>query len=64
MAKVNPIQLQKALKGVKYPADKNALVNAAKENKSDDNIRMTIEKLPEQQYGRPSDVSKAVREME
>jgi hypothetical protein len=64
MAKVNPIQLQKALKGVKYPADKKALLTAAKGNKCDDNIRSTIEKLPEQEYGRPSDVSKAVREME
>lgn len=64
MAKVNPIQLQKALKGVKYPADKKALLDAAKQNKGDDNIRSTIEKLPEQEYARPSDVSKAVREIE
>jgi hypothetical protein len=64
MAKVNPIQLQKALKGVKYPAEKKTLLEAARNNQSDDTIRGALEKLPEQQYARPSDVSKAVREVE
>lgn len=63
MAKINPIQLQKSLKGVKYPAEKQALLDAAKNNQSDDAIRSALEKLPEQKYARPSDVSKAVRDM-
>jgi len=64
MAKVNPIQLQKALKGVNYPADKKELLEAAKRNGGDKNIADTLSQLPEQKYNKPSDVSKALGDME
>jgi hypothetical protein len=64
VAKVNPIQLQKALKGVKYPANKKDLAQAADQNQADDNIRAMLKKLPDEQYGRPSDVSKAIGQLE
>ncbi len=64
MAKVNPIQLQKSLKGVKYPASKQDLLNASKENKAEDNVRSALEKLPDEKFNRPSDVSKALRGQE
>ncbi len=64
MAKVNPIQLQKALKGVNYPASKQDLLRRAESNKADQNIRNAIQRLPEQQYNRPSDVSKAIGQQE
>jgi hypothetical protein len=64
MAKVNPIQLQKALKGTKYPADKKTLMEAAKRNGAADDINSVLKKLPEQEFARPTDVSRAVREME
>jgi hypothetical protein len=63
MAKVNPILLQKSLKGVKYPASKSDLLKLAKENGADDNVRTALEGLPDEQYNRPSDVSKAIREV-
>ena len=62
MAKVNPIQLQKSLKGIKYPASKQDLLRLASENKADDNVRSALESLPDENYNRPSDVSKALRE--
>ena len=64
MAKVNPIQLQKALKGVNYPADKKALLEEAKRNGGDQNIVDTLGRLPDRKYEKPSDVSKAMGEME
>jgi len=64
MAKVNPIQLQKALKGTKYPASKKDLLKSAEQNNADDNIRSMIKKLPEEQYNRPSDVSKQIGQIE
>ncbi len=64
MAKVNPIQLQKALKGVNYPADKKELLEAAKRNGGDQNVADTLSQLPERQYQKPSDVSKALGDME
>ena len=64
MAKVNPIQLQKALKGVKYPAKKKDLAQAAGENQADENILAVLKKLPDEEYGRPSDVSKAIGQLQ
>ncbi len=64
MAKVNPIQLQKSLKGVKYPARKADLLRASKDNKADDNIRSALEKLPDEEFNRPSDVSKAIQQQD
>jgi hypothetical protein len=64
MAKVNPIQLQKALKGVNYPAGKKELLEAAKRNGGDENIADTLSQLPERKYEKPSDVSKALGDME
>ncbi len=64
MAKVNPIQLQKALKGVKYPAKKQDLEKAAQANGADENIRGAIQTLKQDEFNRPSDVSKAIRESE
>ncbi len=64
MAKVNPIQLQKALKGTKYPASKKDLLKSAEQNSADENIRSMLKKLPDEQYARPSDVSKQIGQME
>jgi len=60
MAKVNPIQLQKHLKGVDYPASKEDLLRAAEKNGADENIRTTLEQLPDQNFETPADVSEAI----
>nr|BBH90821.1 hypothetical protein KTC_55720 [Thermosporothrix sp. COM3] len=60
MAKINPIQAEKFLKGVNYPASKKDLVDCAKKNKADENVCDVLEQLPEQNYNKPSDVSKAI----
>ncbi len=59
--KVNPIQLQKSLKGTKYPASKQDLLKSANDNQADENIRKALETLPDERFARPSDVSKALR---
>ena len=38
MATINPIQLQKFLKGAEYPMGKDALVALAKDNGADDDV--------------------------
>ncbi len=38
MAKINPIELQKSLKGVDYPASKDDVVKAAEQNGADEEI--------------------------
>lgn len=64
MAKANPVQVQKDLKGVDYPVSKQELLEHAKHQGADENVCATLEQLPEQQYGTPAEVSKAIGELE
>lgn len=64
MAKVNPIDLQKHLKGMDYPASKQDLVQHAQKQGADQNLRSMLEQLPDQQYETPADVNKAVGDLE
>lgn len=60
MAHVNPIQIQKFLKGVDYPATKAALIENAKKMGADENVCASLEELPEQEFEAPVDVSQAL----
>jgi hypothetical protein len=59
---VNPIQIQKFLQGVDYPADKSALVSAAKDNGADSNVVRAVEGIPDRTYQKPTEVSEAIVE--
>lgn len=63
MAKVNPIQLQKHLKGVDYPASKEQLVQHAQKHGADDNAISVLQQIPDQEYQTPTEVSEAVGEL-
>lgn len=58
--KVNPIQIQKFLSGVDYPADKADLLQAAEENGADDAVLSMLQCLPEQSYDGPTAVSEEI----
>lgn len=60
MAAANPIQVQKFLSGMDYPAGKDELVNHAKSKGADENIMQTLQKLPDQSFETPADVSQAI----
>ncbi|MCW2642693.1 MAG: hypothetical protein JWP76_4999 [Dactylosporangium sp.] len=60
---VNPVQLQKFLKGIDYPADKSTLLQRARESGADDNVMRTLEQLPRDQFNSPNDVSEAVGQL-
>lgn len=55
----NPIQLQKYLSGVDYPADKQTLVRTARDQGADDDVIKTLESLPSDRFNSPNDVSEA-----
>ena len=57
---VNPVQVQKFLKGVDYPANKDELIQAARDEGADDNVIKMLESLPEEQYQTPADLSQAI----
>ncbi|MBH8573886.1 DUF2795 domain-containing protein [Nostocaceae cyanobacterium CENA369] len=65
MAKANPVSIQKHLKGVDYPADKQVLINHAKQQGADREIISLLEKLPDNdQFESPTDLNKALGEIE
>ena len=64
MAKVNPVQIQKDLKGIDYPVNKQDFIKHAQQQGADENICSTLEQLPEQQYESPAEVSKAIGDLE
>ncbi|MGG6238380.1 DUF2795 domain-containing protein [Nodosilinea sp. AN01ver1] len=64
MATVNPIQVQKFLKGMEYPASKQDVIEHAKQQGADENVCSTLEQMPEDEFETPADVSKAIGEIE
>ena len=60
MAVVNPVQVQKFLKGVDYPASKQDLLSHAQQQGADESVRATLEQLPDKTYETPVDVSEAI----
>jgi hypothetical protein len=62
--KVNPIRVQKFLKGLDYPADKRSVIDHAEQQGADERIRGMLENLPEEEYQTPADVSQAIGKLE
>lgn len=54
------IDVQKALKGANYPADKQSLIETAKANGASDDVLKRLDALPDEEYQSPADVSKGV----
>lgn len=57
---VNPIELQKCLGGVGYPADKKQILDQAKQHGADEEIMSALGSLPERTYDSPAEVNKEV----
>lgn len=58
--KASPAAVERYLKGMKYPADKNNLVSKAKENSAPADVMHVLDKFTEKDYHSPIDVSKEV----
>lgn len=59
-SEVNPVQVQKSLRGVDYPASKDDLVARARDEDASDDVRRTLERLPDTTYNSPNAVSEAI----
>ncbi len=53
------VEIEKALKGMNYPASKDDLVQKAKQNNASQDVIQTIQKLPQDRFNSPTDVQKA-----
>jgi hypothetical protein len=60
MAKTNPIEVQKALKDVNYPANRDQLVDRAKKNGAGDDLVNKIAHLKRDEYTGPNEVEKEI----
>ncbi|GGS98381.1 DUF2795 domain-containing protein [Streptomyces chromofuscus] len=60
MAGISPPDLQKALSGAEYPADRDQLVKVARNNHASKEVTERIEHLGKKKYENPAEVSKAV----
>lgn len=64
MAKVNPIQVQKFLSGIDYPAKKQDLVDKAQQEGADQGVVDTLQQMPGDSFNSPNDVSEAIGKLE
>ncbi|MDJ0455799.1 DUF2795 domain-containing protein [Arthrobacter sp. NQ7] len=56
----NPIQIQKFLGGIDYPAKRDDLLSRAKDAGADSNVIEALEALPDREYDSPTAVSSAI----
>ncbi|PZE86789.1 DUF2795 domain-containing protein [Curtobacterium sp. MCBD17_032] len=60
MAAPNPIQIQKYLSGIDYPASKDDIVSTAEGENAPDDVLEALRAIPEGDYDAPTAVSSAV----
>lgn len=58
--KVSPIEVEKYLAGIDYPASRQDLIDQAEKNEAGGDVMETITNLPDQTYSSPIDVSRAM----
>lgn len=58
MAHFNPIEIEKSLKGIDFPADKGDLIKKAKENGASGDVVDMLNKLSDKKYNNPAEITK------
>jgi hypothetical protein len=56
--KASPIEVQKSLKDIDYPAHKKDLIQHAKNHGASDKVLKDLESLPDKEYSNAANVSK------
>lgn len=54
----SPVEVQKALKNMDYPAKKEDLIEHARKHKASKEVMSVLEELPDHEYINAADVSK------
>jgi hypothetical protein len=60
----NPVEIQKFLSGVDYPAPKQDIISKAEENNAPEEIMDLLKQLPDMEYSRPTDVTREISQLE
>lgn len=58
--KAHPVSVQAFLEGVNYPTRKGDLLREAKSQRASDEVKITIERLPDRRFADPTEVSEAI----
>ncbi|MGZ7160659.1 MAG: DUF2795 domain-containing protein, partial [Methanobacterium sp.] len=53
MVKVSPAQVEKSIKGIKFPASKQDLILQAESNNASDDVLNILENVPDKQFHSP-----------
>jgi hypothetical protein len=61
MASMNPIEVQKHLKGMNYPASRDELVATAEQNGADEELLQQLRNLSTNRFSGPDDVMEALK---
>lgn len=56
----SPIEVQKFLGGLDYPARKREIIDKAEMQGADDEILEVLEQLPEREYANPTEISREI----
>jgi hypothetical protein len=60
--KTAPVQVQKYLKGMDYPATKQQLIEHAKQHEATDDVITMLEEMKGNKFNTPADVSKGLKD--
>lgn len=60
LTNISPIQVQRYVSRLKFPITKESLVEKVKESGADKSIISTLEKIPDQSFDSPEEVSNAI----
>ncbi len=63
MANINPLQVKKLLSGMDYPTKRDQIVSHAKTEGADNNVLGLLNKLPNENYRTPADISRAISDL-
>jgi Protein of unknown function (DUF2795) len=61
MASMNPIEVQKHLKGISYPATRDDVVATAEDNGADEDLLAQLRGLSRNEYSGPDEVMEALK---
>lgn len=64
MAKANPIEVQKYLKGIEYPITKQELIEAAQAQGANNGVIKTLRDIPGDTFNTANEVSEGIAEVD
>lgn len=62
--KASPVDVEKHLKGIHFPAGKRELISHARDRNAPENVLSVLQRMPEREYGSAADVAKGMGQID